>query len=301
MDEIDLKISILLTKNSRIPYRKMANEVELSVNAVHSRVQKMIDIGMIQEFYTKISLKAFKGVAVVSVEGESKYDNIKDLIDKLGENNRTFKVISASGNYVYVHGLLKDVTQMNEYIDSVQKEAELKNTEIFMPDMSDFEPLKEFEYSKLDYEIINSMHRNSRKPLSDVADEVGVSSKTVRRRINRMKEAEAIEFSIKSTPTKTNDFITFFEMEIKPGFDRKKVMNTINRKFSPNITSVFLASNAPMKLAANVWTKNLDEIHRLKEELRDEGYFDSIVSRIYYYGKEFDTWRDDILKEKIEG
>lgn len=300
MDEIDLELSLLLMKNSRTPYRELADEVDLSVNAVHSRVQNMVERDIIQEFYSKISLRAFKGVTVVSVEGQSETGNVEELIERVGKNEDTFKVISASGNYLYVHGLLRDVTEMNDYVDYVKKEAEMRDPDIFMPDMKDFEPLDDFDFSKLDYRIIVSMHKDSKKALSEVADELNVSAKTVRRRINRMEKAGAVDFGIKLRPTQSSDFISFFEFETKPDYDRKRVKSRIRKRYYPKIYAVFAGSNVPNRLVANVWTKSLDGIHELKEDLRKEGYFDSIVSRIYYNGKEFDTWRDDFLIEKAD-
>jgi len=299
MDETDLRLCFLLSENSRTPYRKLADEVNLSVNAVHTRVQNMIDKNIIKKFYTKIGLRAFKGISVVSVEGKSEYDNIQELIDILGNNDNTFKIISASGNYLYVHGLIRDITKMNEYIESVKKEGQLKDPVIFMPDMKNFSYIEDFEFSKLDYEIIYSMRDDSRKSLSDVADEVGVSSKTVRRRLNRLKKNDAVKFGIELRPTQSSNFITFFELDLKPGYDRKKIMNDMLNEFYPYLNSVFLANNVPNKLAANVWGKTLDDIHSIEDELREEGYFESIYSRLYYDGKEFDTWRDEFLKGKV--
>ncbi len=300
MDETDLELSLLLMENSRLPYRELADEVDLSVNAVHSRVQNMLDMHIIQEFYAKISLRAFKGVTVVSVEGQSETGNVEELIERVGENGDTFKVISASGNYLYVHGLLRDVSEMTDYVEYIKKEAEIKDPDIFMPNMKDFKPLDDFEYSKLDYQIIHSMHKDSRRALSEVAEELNVSAKTVRRRINRMEKAGAVDFNIKVRPTQSSDFISFFEFTTKPDYDRKRVKSRLRKKYYPKIYAVFAGSNVPNKLVANVWTKSLDEIHNLKDDLRKEDYFDSIVNRIYYDGKEFDTWRDEFLIEKAE-
>jgi len=300
MDEIDLELCVLLAEKSRTPYRELAEKVDLSVNAVHSRVQKMIDMGILQEFYAKISTRALKGSVFIWVEGKSNTEDIKKVLDALGDNENIFKVVSSSSQYLYVEGLLKDITEMNDFTNEVKEKAQINDPKVFIPDTEGGKLPEGFEFSKLDYQIIYSMHKDSRKPLSDVAEHVGVSSKTVRRRLNDMEEVGAIEFGIKMRPTKSSDFICFLSLDIRPKYDRKKVMYEIRDKYFPNINDIYLASNEPRRAVANAWAKTLDDIHELKDNLRKEGYFDSIRSQLFYDGRTYDTWRDDLLIEKAK-
>lgn len=298
MDDIDLKLSILLSENSRTPYRKLADEVNLSVNAVHSRVQNMVDLRIIEEFYAKISLKVFKGSALIWVEGKSEIENLNEILDKLGEDKNIFKVVSASGNYLYVEGLLRDISEINEYTNRVREKAKIRQPKVFIPVNEREEIPNDFKLSNIDYKIIYALHKDSRKALSEVASEIGVSAKTVRRRLQHMEDAGAIELGIKMKPTRSSDFISFFSMEVKPVYDRKKVLYSIRKNYFPNVNDIYMASNEPNRGLVNTWAKTLEEIHSLKEDLRDEGYFESIRSQIFYGGETFDTWRDDVLKER---
>ena len=47
LDDIDLKILDIITKNARIPFKDVAVEVGVSRAAIHQRVNRMIDLGVI--------------------------------------------------------------------------------------------------------------------------------------------------------------------------------------------------------------------------------------------------------------
>jgi len=47
LDEVDLKILDIITKNARIPFKDVAADVGVSRAAVHQRVNRMIELGVI--------------------------------------------------------------------------------------------------------------------------------------------------------------------------------------------------------------------------------------------------------------
>jgi Lrp/AsnC family leucine-responsive transcriptional regulator len=55
MDETDVALSLLLLQNSRLSYRELADKLNLSVNAVHRRIQALMKAGIIRAFTAKVS------------------------------------------------------------------------------------------------------------------------------------------------------------------------------------------------------------------------------------------------------
>ena len=47
LDDVDLKILDIITKNARIPFKDVANDVGISRAAVHQRVNRMMDLEVI--------------------------------------------------------------------------------------------------------------------------------------------------------------------------------------------------------------------------------------------------------------
>ena len=65
MDQTDLILSLLLLANSRTPYSGLAGTLGLSVNAVHKRIQSMVEDGIFRAFTAKVSLSVLGGFPVL--------------------------------------------------------------------------------------------------------------------------------------------------------------------------------------------------------------------------------------------
>lgn len=55
MDKTDIFLIQLLLANSRLPYAELAKKLNLSVNAVHKRIQSLVEMGVIRRFTAKVS------------------------------------------------------------------------------------------------------------------------------------------------------------------------------------------------------------------------------------------------------
>ena len=73
--------------------------------------------------------------------------------------------------------------------------------------------------TSIDYKILKTLNRDSRKPITDIADDVGFSAKTVRKRLDRMIENNLASFTIEWAPVFENNFITVFHLYLKENSD----------------------------------------------------------------------------------
>ncbi|MHA2038055.1 MAG: winged helix-turn-helix transcriptional regulator, partial [Promethearchaeota archaeon] len=71
MDNIDFGISMMLAMNSRIPYRELAENFNMSVNSIHKRIKSMVDLGVIQNFNTKLSMLNFPNAVYAILFGRT--------------------------------------------------------------------------------------------------------------------------------------------------------------------------------------------------------------------------------------
>ena len=149
----------------------------------------------------------------------------------------------------------------------------------------------------LDYKIIRSLKDDSRKAVSDVATEVGVSAKTVRRRLMRMTKNNLIELSLEWYPDKSNDIITLLDLHLKPDADMAIVPYQILRKYAPNTLFYWCFVNIPNVVTYTVWTNSMNELQSLRENLEKEPGVASIVPNILYTGYIFNTWRDQLVEK----
>jgi DNA-binding Lrp family transcriptional regulator len=82
MDTTDILLAMTLLGNSRLPYSKLADKLNLSVNAVHRRVQALTESGIISAFTAKVSLLAVHAVHVM-VFGQSEIRHLDEALKRL--------------------------------------------------------------------------------------------------------------------------------------------------------------------------------------------------------------------------
>jgi Lrp/AsnC family leucine-responsive transcriptional regulator len=64
MDKTDMSLILLLLQNSRLSYAELADKLNLSINAVHKRIQQLIETDVIRKFTAKVSIFATQAIPV---------------------------------------------------------------------------------------------------------------------------------------------------------------------------------------------------------------------------------------------
>lgn len=170
MDRTDITISLLLMTDSRVQYHELAGKVGLSINAVHKRIKLMADSGIIRAFTARPSLVSLNAITVW-VCGRSGAVHPDEVHLRLKNNESTYWVANSGGGYVYVGGYLKDLSQLDPFVEFVNKEAEMVEPTVgIMPPMTNGPPRETLQ--PIDYQILASLHHDARKPVTDVASEV---------------------------------------------------------------------------------------------------------------------------------
>jgi DNA-binding Lrp family transcriptional regulator len=300
MDKIDIILCQLLLGNSRLSYRELADTLNLSVTAVHKRIQDLTESGVIRKFTAKISLFQLDALHIL-IFGNSKLDSVQSLPEKLESNGRIYWLSVGSGNHLYIGAYLQEITELEALVNFVKDAAVMPDLTVGIntfPVMPGFMPdLKSKTLYPLDYQIIQSLKDNSRKATSEVADELGVSAKTVRRRLSRMINDHLVELSMEWYPDVSNDIISLIHLRVKPQAD-KNTMDRILRKYAPNIVFYWGFSNLPDMFIAMVWTNTMKALQQIRENLEKEADLQSAAPNLLYTGYIFRTWRDQLLEEK---
>ena len=319
MDEIDFGLCMSLVVNSRIAYRELAETFNMSVNSIHKRIKSLAESGVLHNFNTKLSFLNFPNTVNAIMFGNSKVENKDELLDKLGRHECIFNVTRAGGNLFYIHANLKDFNGLDPLISFIRQEGEIDDLEIGLDSIapSPNAPItsetdsgsksdsqlwqKEHIYSNLDFLIINSLKNNSRKPVTDIANEVGTTPKTVRRRLNKMVEEKLLDFSIEWYPDKSAIIMSIVILKLNPTLqvDKLKIMEEIRRDHGQTILFSWNLSNLPNLMLVCAWTTSMKELQELEASLISKK-FNSVNVTVLFKGKMYPSWRDTYLEEKIK-
>lgn len=283
--------------NSRLSYYELGEKLNLSVTAVHNRIQSLIQLGIIRKFTAKPSMVA-KGSIHVLIFGASKASLIRDVNPRLEKNGLIYWLAVGGGNILYVGAYLKNIAELDGLVRYVKEAAQIPEPTVGIT-VSPIPPYMKFLHNpetslcELDYRIIRSLRDDSRKPTSKVGEELGVSAKTVRRRLNRMVKNYLIELSIDWYPDASNDIIGVFLLQLKPDADQNSV-NIIWQKHYPNVIFYWGFSNIPNSYLFIAWTQTAKKLRTLRESLENEPAVQAVVPNVLYTGYIFPSWVDEI-------
>jgi DNA-binding Lrp family transcriptional regulator len=191
LDNIDLKIINSLTIDSRIPYRTMASTVGITPNAIKSRVNKMLERKIIQNFivYVNPAIFGYEKKCLLTVRHINKRTKEEDIIKRL----------SLLGE-VLAYGKQLGLTSM--FLIAVKPEVEDKfelMTDLLKPAIVEYRFVTQLPPSMnltdSDLKIIRSLLSNARMEVGDIAKESSISARTVTRRLEKMRENHVIKFS----------------------------------------------------------------------------------------------------------
>ncbi|MFX0072713.1 MAG: AsnC family transcriptional regulator [Candidatus Hermodarchaeota archaeon] len=294
MDEIDLFILKKLLENSRSTYRELAEITNMSVSAIHKRIKNLIDEGNINAFIARPSMIALKHLEVLGF-GTSDAKSMDAVSTELGKHENIHTIAIAGGKFLYINCYIRDITELQDLSSFISKTAQISDLTvgiINIPYFTSPEPL-----TSIDYKILKTLNRDSRKPIIDIADDVGLTAKTVRKRLDRMIENNLATFTIEWSPTSENNFITFYHLYLKEGTDINTQIEYLYQKYSQNIVFCISYSNIPNFLTMHSWAKSLSESQKIQERLQTEGFKD-IIPRVVFHGNHYDCWIDQFLRLK---
>ena len=298
MDKNDIILCQLLLANSRLSYRELAEKLDLSVTAVHNRIQSLIDMVIIRKFTTGLSVFAQNAIHVF-IFGYSKTISISSLKQKMEKQGTIYWLAVGGGNTLYIGAFLKNLSELEPLVRFVKETAEMPEPTVGLTG-SPIPPFlknvkKEFDKDlcRLDYEIIRALKDDSRKPTSAVAEELGISTKTVRRRLARMVNNFLIQFSIEWYPDASNDIMSVFHVNLKDDAN-PNTSNALLQKHYPNTIFYWSFDNIPDTYVFMVWTPTSKGLKDLRERFEQEPAIKSVAPNIIYTGYIFPTWRDQI-------
>jgi len=294
MDEIDLIIIKKLFVNSRLTYRELAELTDMSVSGTYKRINKLVDDGIISAFIARPSVIALKYLWVV-IFGSSNAKSMDAVCQELGQHECVVSTAIGGGKFLITVGFLRDISELQDYSGYVSKTAQISEPTIGIinvPYMTTPEPL-----TTIDYKILKTLNKDARKPITDIADDVGLSAKTVRKRLDRMIENNLATLTIQWKPLYKESFITIFNLILNEGTDIFSKIQHINQKYSQNVVICFSYSNIPNLITLETWAKTAQESQRIQEELQTEGFKD-VIPQIALSGDYYDCWIDQLLRTK---
>ena len=117
IDSLDKKILALITKNARIPFLEVARECKVSGAAIHQRIQRLLNIGVIKgsEFIINPAKIGYHTCAFIGIflKKASLFDNVAQMLEEIPQ---VVECHYTTGQYAI---FVKIYAQSNEHLKRI--------------------------------------------------------------------------------------------------------------------------------------------------------------------------------------
>lgn len=203
LDDMDIEILRILIRDCRTSYRSIGLSIDMSTNAIKTRVKRLISEGIIQRFVTFIDHTIFG------------YSKVCYLIFRdIKEVQQTLNRIKQLGQVILEVNCIGGVSVLGVAIRKNQEENIQSLSETLKPALIQNRvvghsyPIK-LKLRETDFKIIKCLISDARMEVSEIAKKVSASSKTVSARLNKMQESRILNFIVATDPLKMKGYIRF--------------------------------------------------------------------------------------------
>ncbi len=210
LDAIDLRILNQLGLNSRLSFMDIARSINFTTKSAKERVDNMISSGVISRFIVLVD------PSILGYDRAVSFALNKDLVDKeaiekikqIGDIQFQFAVL---GGAIGFSLLVKDEGQSNKRIEDLILFLKPALLGLIVQDQISERKLKaNTKLNRLDYHIIKQLVLNPRIEIYEMAKNLSVSPKTIRRRFDKIQENHLLEFTLLPNPKEVKGHVVFF-------------------------------------------------------------------------------------------
>ena len=267
LDELDGKILQSLSRNCRVSYNSLGNEIGMTAKSVKARVKKMQSTGVIHSFIVKVNplVLGYSKVCILVLRINSNAadeKHIRSSLNLLGDILNTGHVL---GNILTFKLAIKKVAEEKlELLDDViGQDLLIQNQTVVSPNV-----IEQPTYA--DFKIMRCLLDDPRMEISDIAEKISMSSKTVARRLEKMIENHVLEFTVQITFTAIRGYVvSVVSANIEKGSHKK----VLERSYADLKDSFFVYSPMLSQQDVIYWLYFSKDVFAL----------DSVIKRIECY------------------
>jgi DNA-binding Lrp family transcriptional regulator len=293
LDELDGKILRSLSRNCRVSYNSLGSEIGMTAKSVRARVKKMQSSGVIDSFIVKVNpmVLDYSKVCILVLRINNKTADEKHIrrsISLLGDILNTGHVLGNISTFKFA--VKKEAEKKLELlVDVIGQDHLIQNQTVVFQNVRD-------QPTYVDFEIMRCLLDNPRIQISDIAEKISMSSKTVARRLGKMIGNDVLDFTIQINFTAIGGYIVFV---VSANLEKGAHTKVLERSYADLEDSFFVYSPMLSQQEVIYWLFFSKDVFAL----------DSVIKRIESYGgvKKVDVlipinieYHKDVLIKEIE-
>lgn len=306
MDSFDRILLAELAANCRVSFTDLAEKYSFSVNTIKKKVEDLVQEGVIHAFDVQISLRSVgASFAVTMIELNSDWSG--DRLKELGKHPNIYSIASGIRSEALVLVIYRSNQELTEVVDFLQSTPGVSKTEtvplLYPLSAGEMPPSKGLEdLKRIDWMILQKLKWNGRMQLGELANVVGASPASVRKRLQFMLKNGLINQTILVNPSLTKGLVVMYALSIQ------ELSSEIQHRLDLLLAETFpdnywlswrVADRSLLLLTFQVQsTKDALEIRdRLLELIPDSSIAKQLLVGVWEY---FPDFRDDLIASRLE-
>ncbi|MFX0105439.1 MAG: winged helix-turn-helix transcriptional regulator [Candidatus Hodarchaeota archaeon] len=293
MDDKDIEILKLLLFDGRMTYESLAKKVKLTPYLVKNRIKNLVDLGVIMKFVTNVNFLMFKKSVCYTLVDVKQDTDQQELIERIGQLDEVSGGAISLQNKMQIIHIYSDDYDFKKNLEKLMEFEEIQNMENFILLIPPSLGFKSERLNKTDWKIINSIKDNCRKTDVEIANELGISSKTVKRRLKYLRENNIILFMI-DLDTSAADFLSYLlimKFQRIAAESLSKVMKIVKNYFY-----MWRVANQEAFIFT-VFIDKLRDIDDQVKEIKEIPYVKEVISFVPTKMFYFENWIDELIEK----
>ncbi|MCK5263988.1 MAG: Lrp/AsnC family transcriptional regulator, partial [Candidatus Thorarchaeota archaeon] len=270
-------------------------------NAVKNRVNNLIEKGVLFQFLIALNpseIDAGSFQAIVLTDGT---ENQSDFVSIMGHNpmiGHVSTLATVKGGAYLIWGQFIRTEMLHEISTFLRNLDEVQDVNLYVVLTEKREPKGEF--SKLHLRVLRVLRSNPLMQTSEIAQQTGISAKTVRRALKEIAEDGKVSFRGRSDLAAGS----LVNIHIRIEWDEKiisleKFQKWLNEKYPVAFWFPFASATEPMMIAEFV-VEDLQEAERISNELRDTDFVKSSTTMVAFSNTKFSYLSEMKLSEILD-
>jgi DNA-binding Lrp family transcriptional regulator len=294
MDETDFEILKIIDANCRISISKIAHKLNFSLRNISQRLDRLIEENVIKRFSIQFNYKllGFRNYAgIIDSQNKLLPDSFYEKLQNVPEIHQIWHLLKGNAK---IYFFVKNKNHLERFIDKI---SDMGHNLIDVCEIDIFDSASQHgSYSLTDWRIISYLLNDSRATKKQISITLGISEKTVNRRLNRMLEKNLIQFIPEINFEAISGMVTaLLSLETNGNTDY------IHHKIKSDNTIKYWRTEDGMNtsLAYFLYGNNLNEIYEMFNEVIKRDYIDNAKLHFIVRNWETNMMIEEAISEKI--
>ena len=201
LDPLDWALICELCGNTRTPYKTLAKKFDISTNTVKNRIKRLRQQGVIMKFGISVSYETLGAESVAGFVTTDGSENVIELMKQIASQPMICEIYRTSDRRYEYHAMVLGASEtlgLKRFlrdIDSVT-DVEMRPIELIFPNKPPTYPGntrgKRVTFTHNQLRVLKALTKDSRLPVSQIAQETGLTLRRVRKILKDLQEGGGI-------------------------------------------------------------------------------------------------------------